>query len=144
VKAYRSLDEFRGDAKLETWFYRILVRQASNHRRWRAVRDRWGGLFKDDAGDLPDPRARALGDPLLRERIGQALDSLTRKQREAFVLVHMEGFSVREASLVVGSAEGTLKSHLHRALVQLRDRLGDLHTPASEQLADADAKGMTR
>ncbi len=52
VKAYRNLDQFRGEAKLETWFYRILVRQAANHRRWRAVRDRWSGLFPDDA---PDP-----------------------------------------------------------------------------------------
>ena len=125
VKAYRSLDRFRGDARLETWFYRILVRQASNYRRWRAVRERWDGVFREDA-DVADPRPRALGDPALRRRIGEALDRLTQKQREAFVLVHMEGFSVREAAAVMGSAEGTLKSHLHRALVQLREALGDL------------------
>jgi RNA polymerase sigma-70 factor (ECF subfamily) len=129
VKAYRSLDGFRGDAKLETWFYRILVRQASNYRRWRAVRDRFDGLFRDEDAQIPDPRPRAVGDPALRRRIGEALDQLTRKQREAFVLVHMEGFSVREAASVMGSAEGTLKSHLHRALVQLREQLGDVRAP---------------
>jgi RNA polymerase sigma-70 factor (ECF subfamily) len=129
LKAYRSLDGFRGEAKLETWFYRILVRQASNYRRWRAVRDRWDGLFRDEDAEIPDPRPRAVGDPVLRRRIDEALSQLTRKQREAFVLVHMEGFSVREAAEVMGSAEGTLKSHLHRALVQLREQLGDVQAP---------------
>jgi RNA polymerase sigma-70 factor (ECF subfamily) len=123
VKAYRHLDQFRGDAKLETWFYRILVRQAANHRRWRAVRDRWSGLFPDDA---PDPSPRGPGDPSLRSRIAAALDALTHRQREAFVLVHMEGFSVREAAQMSRLAQGTVKSHLHRALVHLREQLGDL------------------
>ena len=57
--AWRGPDRFRGEARLETWFYRILVRQAANHRRWRAVRDRWNGLFPEDAPD-PSPRARGL------------------------------------------------------------------------------------
>ena len=43
VKAYRALGRFREDSKLETWFYRILVRQAHNHRRWRALRRRRRG-----------------------------------------------------------------------------------------------------
>ena len=35
VSAYRALPRFRGDARLETWFYRILVNQAHRYRRWR-------------------------------------------------------------------------------------------------------------
>jgi RNA polymerase sigma-70 factor (ECF subfamily) len=35
VKAYQGLSTFREEARLETWFYRILVRQAHNYRRWR-------------------------------------------------------------------------------------------------------------
>ena len=37
VKAYQGLSTFREEASLETWFYRILVRQAHNYRRWRSV-----------------------------------------------------------------------------------------------------------
>ena len=51
VKAYRGLHRFRGEAALETWFYRILVRQAHSYRRWRAVREIWSGgagLSTDD------------------------------------------------------------------------------------------------
>ena len=123
VKAYRALGRFREDSRLETWFYRILVRQAHNHRRWSAVRQRWSGGSEED---LADPSAPAPGDPGLRRRIGEALGRLTRRQREAFVLVHLEGFTVSESATLLGKPTGTVKSHLHRALRTLRTELADL------------------
>ncbi len=128
VRAYQGLGRFRGDARLETWFHRILLRQAHNYRRWRALRRLWSAdEFADGEEDqLADPRGREPGDPALRRRIAQALERLTRPQREAFVLVHMEGFTVREAAQVMGRAEGTLKSHLQRSLQALRKDLQDL------------------
>jgi RNA polymerase sigma-70 factor (ECF subfamily) len=126
VKAYRGLQRFRGEAALETWFYRILVRQAHSYRRWRAVREVYSGGAIDDP---PDPFPSAPGDPALRRRIAAALDRLTRSQREAFVLVHLEGFRVRECAEVLGKPTGTVKSHLHRALAGLRRDLADLRDP---------------
>jgi RNA polymerase sigma-70 factor (ECF subfamily) len=124
VKAYRALGSFRGDARLETWFYRILVRQAHNYRRWRAVRDLWSGVREEDP---PDSSAEELGDPGLRRRIASALEQLSRRQREAFVLVHLEGFTIQECADLLGKPTGTIKSHLHRALTTLRTELADLH-----------------
>lgn len=124
VKAYRGLGRFRGDSKLETWFYRILVRQAQNQRRWWAVRQRWGGVWRQDT---PDPRPVAPGDPALRRRISEALGRLSRGQREAFVLIHLEGFTIGECAELLGKPAGTVKSHLHRALTKLRTDLADLH-----------------
>jgi RNA polymerase sigma-70 factor (ECF subfamily) len=126
--AYRGLPRFRGDAKIETWFYRILVRRAQSYRRWRAVREALAGPPAETAAD---PAPVALGDPALRQRIGDALAQLTRAQRDAFVLVHLEGFHVREAAALLGKAEGTVKSHLHRALSALRRDLADLRDAAS-------------
>ncbi len=120
VKAYQALDSFRGEASLETWFYRILVRQAHNYRRWRAVRTLWQS--EEDPAD-PTPQ----GDPGLRRRIAHALDQLSRRQREAFILVHLEGFTVQECADFLGKPSGTVKSHLHRALVKLRAELADLN-----------------
>jgi len=122
LNAWRGLHRFRGDASLDTWFYRILVRQAASHRRWRAVRDRFGGRVPED----PPGGSDTVGDPALRRRIALALDRLSRGQREVFVLVHLEGFSIAEAAEVLGKAPGTLKSHLHRALSKLREELRDL------------------
>ncbi len=124
VKAYQALDSFRGEASLETWFYRILVRQAHNYRRWRAVRTLWQ---RESEEEFPDPTSTVQGDPGLRRRIAHALDQLSRRQREAFILVHLEGFTVQECADFLGKPSGTVKSHLHRALVKLRAELADLN-----------------
>jgi RNA polymerase sigma-70 factor (ECF subfamily) len=122
VKAYRALGRFREDSSLETWFYRILVNQAHKHRRWRAVRQRWSPEWDETQAVAPSD-AR---DPALQRRITQALAKLSRRQREAFVLVHFEGFTVRETGHLIGAREGTVKSHLHRALKALRIELADV------------------
>ena len=134
VRAYQALDRFRGEASLETWFYRILVRQAQNYRRWRAVRTLWQ---REGEAEPADPTSAVQGDPGLRRRIAQALDQLSRRQREAFVLVHLEGFTVQECADFLGKPSGTIKSHLHRALVKLRAELADL----SEGTGDATETG---
>ena len=122
VKAYRALGRFREDSSLETWFYRILVNQAHKHRRWRAVRQRWSAVWDEEQAVAP----LEAGDPALQRRITRALAKLTRRQREAFVLVHFEGFTVRETGNLLGAPEGTVKSHLQRALKALRIELADL------------------
>ena len=120
VRAYRALDRFRGESTLATWFTRILVNEARRHRRWCWLRERTSGVMPAEAP------AAEVGDPLLRDRVAKALAGLSRAQREAFVLVHLEGLSVREAAEVTGRAPGTIKSHLHRAQGALRARLVDL------------------
>lgn len=121
VQAWRALPSFREEAQLSTWFFRILVREAHGWRRRMRLKSWWSEL----TGAEPAER-RALPDDGLKRRIAAALDLLPRGQREAFVLVHLEGFSVAEAAEVLGSAPGTIKSHLHRALTRLRAELKDL------------------
>lgn len=123
LKAYAALPRFRGDSSIDTWFYRILVRQAQSWRRWRQVRMIWGGT---DAGpEIPEASVDDRSDPQLQAAIAKALGALTAPQRDAFVLVHLEGFAVREAADLMGKAEGTVKSHLHRALSALRVQLAE-------------------
>lgn len=122
-KAYHALSRFRGASDLATWYYRILVRQARNYRRWRAVRERWSGLWTDQ---VPHPSAEMLPDPGLRRRISKALDQLPSGQREVFILIHLEGFTVNETAELLRKSSGTVKSHLHRSLRALRSELSDL------------------
>jgi RNA polymerase sigma-70 factor (ECF subfamily) len=127
ARAHRSLSRFREEAKLSTWFYRILVNEVRRHQRWRAVRQRYADEQEPDA--LPDPHTGVGAkqpDPVLRRRIGAAIGALSRGQREAFVLVHLEGLTVPEAAEAVGRATGTMKSHLHRAVTRLRKELADV------------------
>lgn len=126
LKAYRGLDRFRDDATLSTWFYRILVNEARSHRRWRAVRQRWGALW-NGADAEPDAEAPSVEtDPALRRRLGAAIERLPRGQREVFVLVYLEGFTLEQTAAQLGKALGTVKAHLHRGLHAMRRELQDL------------------
>lgn len=127
--AWKALPGFRGDASLDTWFFRILVHRAQNFRRWRSLRTLWSDSTERETAD---PKPVPAGDPLLRERIVEALDRLTHRQRESFVLVHMDGFTVQEAASILGLRPGSVKSHLHRALRHLRTDLEDLNSPNPE------------
>ena len=95
----------------------------SSARRWRAVRQRFAAESRDE---WPDPKPAALPDPALRERIAQALGRISRGQREAFILVHLEELSIPEAAAVLGRSTGTVKTHLHRGLRALRAHLDDV------------------
>ena len=53
--------------------------------------------------------------------------------QEAFVLVHEEGFTTREAARMLDRSQGTIKTHLHRALQALRRDLGDLRESTGER-----------
>lgn len=125
LRAYRALPRFREESSLETWFYRILIRQAANHRRWAGIRRIWSAP-DGPSFDPEDPQRSGPGDAALRRRIAEALEGLSRRQRETFVLVHLEGYTVAEAAELLGTPPGTLKSHLHRALVSLRRTLSDV------------------
>jgi RNA polymerase sigma-70 factor (ECF subfamily) len=130
VRAYRALAGFRGEAQLSTWFLRIVAHQAATYRRWRAVRQRFAALVPPDAEpEPPDPRPSpegAAADSATRRRIAKAMGRLPATQRLAFALVHLEQLTVEEAAGVMNKAPGTVKSHLHRALVALRRELADL------------------
>jgi RNA polymerase sigma-70 factor, ECF subfamily len=128
-RAYRALPGFRGEATLDTWFYRILVREVQRHRRWQGLRRLFGG-DPETAPPPVDPQPTA--DPGLRRRIAGALERLSAPQREAFVLVHLEQLTIVEAAGVMDKAVGTVKSHLHRALRGLRQELADLQPPTQK------------
>lgn len=131
LRALRALPRFREEAQLSTWFYRILVRQAYSHTRKRATRRRLLGLFRGER-ESEQRVVPCWPDPGLQRRIGRALLRLSRQQREVFVLVHMEGLTVAETARILDRAPGTIKSHLHRALVKMRADLADL-SPASRE-----------
>lgn len=122
VKAHSALHRFRGDSELSTWFYKILVRQASNRRRWKQVRDRFVSLWNPE--DLAQEGQEQ--DLVLQDKILKALDSLSTVQRTFVVLVYVEGLKIEEAAVLTGKAPGTVKTHLFRARASLKEQLAEI------------------
>jgi RNA polymerase sigma-70 factor, ECF subfamily len=135
LRAFQSIDRFRGDADLRTWLYRIAINQARNRWRWWRRRRRNETISIDASqGQSEEPLStllRATGlDPeqetLAREReaaLRQALMSVSRNFREVLVLRDVEGMSYDEIALALDISIGTVKSRLSRARTELRRKI---------------------
>jgi RNA polymerase sigma-70 factor, ECF subfamily len=121
LSAHRKLDTFRGDAALGTWLYRLAMNQLLDHVRSRAARTGQLTDGLDDAGLLADTSSHRLADRAInRLDLERALGELPEGCRAAFVLHDVEGLEHREVSEVLGIAEGTSKSQVHKARLRLR------------------------
>jgi len=125
------------DKPAQEWtplFWGILRRRIVDLQRRRKVRSimvGWLGGRDEDGEDLPawEPADTGPG-PLERLNDAQsyadmaaAVKLLPQRQREAFMLRVLEGLDVAETAQAMGCSEGSVKTHLSRALQRLRDQL---------------------
>lgn len=128
LKAWRSIADFRGDAKLETWLYRLAVNCCLDALRKKKVRAaesvdalHEGGFEPVDPEPQPEERLlQGEGHQELR----QALRQLPDEQRTALILSAVEGRSYEEIADITGTAMGTVKSRINRARRSLSALLG--------------------
>lgn len=126
IKAHRNHRGFRGEAQTSTWLYRIAVNTYLNRQRKKALRFRqlWGDFGDRHASSeavlKPDVIAEADG---IQHHIAQALETLSPKERTAFVLRHYQDLTLADVADAMGVAEGTMKSLLYRATRKLRKAL---------------------
>lgn len=117
VKALSSRQSFREDSSVKTWLTRIAVNTAIDSGRKATVRK---GIEPVEDADALAARSR---DPALALAIQQAVATLPEDWRAAFVLVVMEGFTAAEAAEALSEKPGTVRSRVHRAREQVRERL---------------------
>lgn len=122
IKAFRSLDSFKGESRFTTWLHRIVVNAAYDHLRRQRPEPMEAEIIDDISGPSGsgavvgsgregiDPAVDGLSDPLR-----QALMSLNEGFRFAVVLCDLLGFPYSEAAEILGVQEGTIKSRIFRA-----------------------------
>ena len=123
----RDLDAF------DSWFFRILINCAHNRHRRHQTLNRAKALFSQEP--RPDREPTNLPDHGLQRRIRDALWTLRRSQREAFILVRLERLSVGESAAIRKVSEQAIRNHLHRAEQALKRELGDLQEKDRERTA---------
>ncbi len=125
LRAYRSLDKFRGDARFSTWLYRIVANCASTHA---------GKRRRNRHEELPDESviadARPDGDPQirtevadLRERVDEAVLELPPRLRAVVVLRDVHDLPHEAIAEELGISVSAAKVRLHRARRRLRERV---------------------
>jgi len=125
LSAHRKLDSFRGESALGTWLYRLATNQILDYVRSRAARTGQLTDGLDDAAVIADAFGHRLGDRAIdRIDLERALAQLPDGCRAAFVLHDVQGLEHSEVADVLGIAEGTSKSQVHKARLRLRALLG--------------------
>jgi len=130
LRLYRGLQQFREDAKVSTYLYRIILNVAQDEwARRKTDRDRICALREEDEdweGRLPHPSENAE-QALERKQTWSAVEAamleLGAPERAAIVLYHQEECSYEQISLVLGLPIGTVRTHLHRGREKLKQVL---------------------
>ena len=121
----RRLGEFRGEAKLSTWIYRITHRVVLRHLRRAKLRSIFGAL--DDAATVasgaPSPLEEAVRSQAALQLYG-ALDRLSEKYRTAIILHDLEGIPAERIAEMTGVEVSTVWVRLHRGKKKLEEILG--------------------
>jgi RNA polymerase sigma-70 factor (ECF subfamily) len=139
VTVFKSIDSFRGDARLSTWLYRIGVNHCKNRIKYlRRRAHRATGELDEQAehalfhatpggsaqhSTLGQAQARpdeALEGIQLEGIVARAIEKLDEEHRTLLVLRDVEELSYEEIVEITGLPEGTVKSRLHRARLVLK------------------------
>jgi RNA polymerase sigma-70 factor, ECF subfamily len=143
-KVYRKVGEFRGDAALSSWIYRITFNaamsrlrtvkyqraQAQDRQAAETLQDRDGGSrpidpTRADIADWSQMADEGVLRSQLRTRVFGAILSLPAIYRAPVMLRDIQGMSTEEASAMLKVKDQTLKSRLHRGRLILRKQLAD-------------------
>lgn len=116
-KVYERLGQLEEPAAIHAWARTILVRKFLDQRRWLQRRPTCRLEAAENVGISP-------ADPALID-VRDAVRALDRRDRVLLVLHYWQHFTIAECARELGIPEGTAKSRLNRALLRLRERLGE-------------------
>ena len=123
LKAYLNIKRFRGECSFRNWLCRIATRLSIDHLRAKRRRP---VLFEEvEIGEQEDPSQR-LDNRLEAEMVAEAIAELPPHYRAALELRHLQHFSYAEVAKALQVPLSTVKTHLLRGHLLLRQRLGPL------------------
>ena len=127
LKAYRSLDSFRGDSKFSVWLYRIVSNLCLDLLRSRQRKPVQSLTVEDDDGEIGELEIsdehfspeKLLDRKLTRESVQRGLASLPDDSRQILLLRELQGMSYEEIGQALDLEPGTVKSRIFRARKRL-------------------------
>lgn len=133
IKAYQSIDSFKGDSAFSTWIYRIAVNASLNKVRANSKNflfqrlDNLLGSGKNHEPSVVFHESENPEDILVKDEhrqwVQKALDSLPGNQRTAIVLSKYDELSQKDIAEIMNTTEGAVESLIQRAKTNLREKL---------------------
>ncbi len=127
INAYRKLPEFKGDSAFSTWMYRIAFNQSISFRREGGGRKAVSIHGKEEDFIVEPEVVHNPGERLETQEhqktVQRALLLLEEGDRRIIVLKDLEDRSYDEIADVLDIPKGTVRSRLHRARLELREKL---------------------
>jgi len=132
IKMYKNIQQFKGEASLGSWLYRITVNTFLNTRNKKSFNiirksknlDKvkiWDEALSGAAvSDNPEESTQSV---FIQKHINNALHKLSKKERTVFVLRHYNGIPLKEIAQQLNVSTGTVKSTLFRSLKKLQKEL---------------------
>ncbi len=136
IEVYKSIGKFRKEAKLSTWLYRIAVNKSLNRIRnnkknkWLRKVENFFGSAKEANLEIEDNSQRSellVENDEISRVLQSALNALPEKQKTAFVLRKYDDLSYSEISSVMSLSVSSVESLIHRAKVNLQEKLTDFY-----------------
>jgi len=116
-------------------FYKVLQNKINDHFR---SKKRWFNLFSHTNEEIEDPITeinenrrdspnKNFENNEINIHVSQAISQLPERQRQAVVYRLWQGFSVKETADIMKISQGSIKTHLSRALSNLKGQLGEIY-----------------
>ena len=126
MKAWDNIDNFRGDAKLSTWLYKIAVNETLTYIAREIARNQ-GPIDGDDAFLVNNLEAdRYFDGDELQLKLQRAINALPEKQRMVFNMRYFDDMKYEQMSEILGTSVGALKSSYHHALKKIEQFFSDV------------------
>ena len=134
IKAFKSLQSFRGQSSFYTWVYRIAVNRTINFVKRRKYRNQYS-LDDMDSSIQTDPDfvemmshvtpRREVAMIELHEKLNESLQKLSEPHRAVVIMHDIQGMTHADIAKVIKCSEGTVRSRLFYARQQLQGLLSD-------------------
>ena len=138
LKAFASLETFSSEYRFSTWLFTIGYRICLN--RLRRKRPLTGELdvngLPDHGDETPSATVESQEAARLKGKVWEAVSRLSPPQRATVLLFYRQEFSCQEIAGVLELPVATVKSHLHRARLRLREMLESVDERALRPLCN--------
>jgi RNA polymerase sigma factor (sigma-70 family) len=121
IKAWNALDNFREDAKLSTWLYRIAVNESLTHLEQQKKRT---SISFDDVAETMENKLHAekgFDESKAVWKLQLAIQQLPEKQRLVFNMRYFEEMAYEEMSQILDTSVGALKASYHHAVKKIEE-----------------------